>query len=212
MENNFIFWQTQWSSDSLIRLAKNYWLIHRCSCIEKLNEAIEGKTPKEGDNEVTTNEYQIELIALKTASNVITLIYNLFHNPPIFGLDVKLSWITKRTNVSAKSFILSDFSFPICAIELTISIFSHTFYFQDSNNQHEPIIDPQNSLEIRSSERRKNILILQRQLLKNTRQHIIVLPRPQSNLENQMSRHVRNPVNPPVHTTAIKLNQRRASL
>ncbi|XP_055295785.1 apoptosis inhibitor 5 homolog [Sitodiplosis mosellana] len=70
--------------------------------IKKLQEAVKGKAPKKGDDEATTNEYQIKLIALKTTSNISTLIRDLFHNPPIFRSVVQLSWITKKSNDSNK--------------------------------------------------------------------------------------------------------------
>lgn len=68
--------------------------------IKKLQEAVKGKAPKKGDDETTVNEYQIKIIALKTTSNISTLIRDLFHNPPIFRSVVQLSWITKKSNVS----------------------------------------------------------------------------------------------------------------
>lgn len=68
--------------------------------IKKLQEAVKGKAPKKGDDEATVNEYQIKLIALKTTSNISTLIRDLFHNPPIFRSVIQLSWITKKSNVS----------------------------------------------------------------------------------------------------------------
>lgn len=74
--------------------------MNQYSYIKKLQEAVKGKAPKKGDDEATVNEYQIKIIALKTTSNISTLIRDLFHNPPIFRSVVQLSWITKKSNVS----------------------------------------------------------------------------------------------------------------
>lgn len=75
-------------------------LFFSCSYIKKLQEAVKGKAPKKGDDEAIFNEYQIKLIALKTTSNISTLIRDLFHSPPIFRSVIQLSWITKKSNVS----------------------------------------------------------------------------------------------------------------
>lgn len=73
--------------------------------IKKLQEALKGQTkpPKKEENEAAANEYQIKIIALKTTSNISTLIRDLFHNPPIFRSVVQLSWITRKNNVSTES-------------------------------------------------------------------------------------------------------------
>lgn len=68
--------------------------------IKKLQEAVKGKAPKKDDDEATTAEYHIKIIALKTTSNISTLIRDLFHSPPIFRSVVQLSWIDKKSNVS----------------------------------------------------------------------------------------------------------------
>lgn len=77
-----------------------FLLLFSCSYIKKLQEAVKGKAPKKGDDEATVNEYQIKIIALKTTSNISTLIRDLFHSPPIFRSVIQLSWITKKANVS----------------------------------------------------------------------------------------------------------------
>lgn len=76
-----------------------------CRYIKKLQEALKGqiKPPKKEEDEAAANEYQIKIIALKTTSNISTLIRDLFHNPPIFRSVVQLSWITKKSNVSIGS-------------------------------------------------------------------------------------------------------------
>lgn len=78
-------------------------LFYLFSYIKKLQEAVKGKPPKKEEDEAAANEYQIKIIALKTTSNISTLIRDLFHNPPIFRSVVQLSWITKKSNVSLKS-------------------------------------------------------------------------------------------------------------
>lgn len=71
-----------------------------------MQEAVKGKPPRKEDDEAAANEYQIKIIALKTTSNIGTLIRDLFHNPPIFRSVVQLSWITKKNIVS---FIFNHF-------------------------------------------------------------------------------------------------------
>lgn len=61
--------------------------------IKSLQESIKGKT----SDELKTDENQIKITALKTTSNISTLIRDLFHSPPIFKTAVQLSWITKKT-------------------------------------------------------------------------------------------------------------------
>lgn len=76
-----------------------------CRYIKKLQEALKSQTkpPKKEEDEAAANEYQIKIIALKTTSNISTLIRDLFHNPPIFRSVVQLSWITKKSNVRIES-------------------------------------------------------------------------------------------------------------
>lgn len=61
--------------------------------IKKLQESIKGKTPEE----LKSEENQIKITALKTTSNISTLIRDLFHSPPSFKSAVNLSWIAKAT-------------------------------------------------------------------------------------------------------------------
>ncbi|XP_075235301.1 apoptosis inhibitor cassowary [Lycorma delicatula] len=63
--------------------------------IKKLREALQGKT---GD-ELKTEENKIKVVALKTTSNINTLIKDLFHSPPSFKSTISLSW--KPTSLSA---------------------------------------------------------------------------------------------------------------
>lgn len=66
--------------------------------IKKLQEAIKGKTPIE----LKSDENQIKVTALKTTSNISTLIRDLFHSPPLFKAKVNLSWLApKPRDVSA---------------------------------------------------------------------------------------------------------------
>lgn len=64
-------------------------IVHRY--IKKLQESIKGKTPEE----LKSEENQIKITALKTTSNISTLIRDLFHSPPSFKSLVNLSWVTK---------------------------------------------------------------------------------------------------------------------
>lgn len=62
--------------------------------IKKL-EAVKGKS--ENAEDLKSDENQLKLTALKTTSNISTLIRDLFHSPPSFKHDIQLSWV-KRTN------------------------------------------------------------------------------------------------------------------
>lgn len=81
--------------------------------IKKLQEAVKGKAPKKDDDEAATAEYQIKIIALKTTSNISTLIRDLFHSPPIFRSVVQLSWIVKKSNVSAGNLLIKHAAWPL---------------------------------------------------------------------------------------------------
>ncbi|XP_055593117.1 apoptosis inhibitor 5 homolog [Uranotaenia lowii] len=61
--------------------------------IKKLQEAVKGKTAEE----MKTEENQIKATALKTTSNISTLIRDLFHSPPSFKSVIQLSWIVPKT-------------------------------------------------------------------------------------------------------------------
>lgn len=60
--------------------------------IKKLHEAIKGKTPIE----LKSDENQIKVTALRTTSNISTLIRDLFHSPPLFKAKVNLSWLSPK--------------------------------------------------------------------------------------------------------------------
>ncbi|XP_041777875.1 apoptosis inhibitor 5 homolog [Anopheles merus] len=60
--------------------------------IKKLQEAVKGKTAEEMKSE----ENQIKVTALKTTSNISTLIRDLFHSPPSFKSVVQLSWVIPK--------------------------------------------------------------------------------------------------------------------
>lgn len=62
--------------------------------IKKLREALQGKS---GD-ELKSEENKIKVVALKTTSNINTLIKDLFHTPPSFKSVISLSW--KPTQLS----------------------------------------------------------------------------------------------------------------
>lgn len=67
--------------------------------IKKLQEAVKGKTAEE----LKSQENQLKLTALKTTSNISSLIRDLFHSPPSFKTDIQLSWvIRKNTKFTAK--------------------------------------------------------------------------------------------------------------
>lgn len=65
--------------------------------IKKLREALQGKTA----DELKTEENKIKVVALKTTSNINTLIKDLFHSPPSYKNVISLSW--KPTAGSAVS-------------------------------------------------------------------------------------------------------------
>lgn len=57
--------------------------------LKKLQEALKGKIPAE----LRSEENQIKVTALKTTSNITTLIRDLFHTPPSFKSKITLSWL-----------------------------------------------------------------------------------------------------------------------
>ncbi|XP_039294659.1 apoptosis inhibitor 5 [Nilaparvata lugens] len=66
--------------------------------IKKLREALQGKTGEE----LKTEENKIKVVALKTTSNINTLIKDLFHSPPSFKSTISLSWKPARLNSNTK--------------------------------------------------------------------------------------------------------------
>lgn len=61
--------------------------------IKKLQEAVKGKTTEE----MKTEENQIKTTALKTTSNISTLIRDVFHTPPSFKSVIHLSWLPPKS-------------------------------------------------------------------------------------------------------------------
>ncbi|XP_065092825.1 apoptosis inhibitor 5 homolog isoform X2 [Ochlerotatus camptorhynchus] len=61
--------------------------------IKKLQEAVKGKTVEEMKSE----ENQMKATALKTTSNISTLIRDLFHTPPSFKSVIHLSWLPPKS-------------------------------------------------------------------------------------------------------------------
>lgn len=62
--------------------------------IKKLREALQGKSPEE----LKTEENKIKVVALKTTSNINTLIKDLFHSPPSYKSNISLSWKPASTS------------------------------------------------------------------------------------------------------------------
>lgn len=60
--------------------------------IKRLQEALRGKTKEQ----LNSAENRIKVTALKTTSNISTLIRDLFHAPPSFKAQVQLSWQLKK--------------------------------------------------------------------------------------------------------------------
>lgn len=58
--------------------------------IKKLQESL-----KESED-ANPDETQIKVTALKTTSNISTLIRDLFHSPPSFKSKIQLSWISRK--------------------------------------------------------------------------------------------------------------------
>lgn len=71
--------------------------------IKKLQEAVKGKTPEE----LKTEENHIKVTALKTTSNINSLIRDLFHSPPSFKTSISLSWVSRKMVSSFSIFIES---------------------------------------------------------------------------------------------------------
>lgn len=63
-----------------------------------MQEALKGATPEE----LKTEENLIKVTALKTTSNISTLIRDLFHTPPSFKSKIELSWVVKKYEKSPK--------------------------------------------------------------------------------------------------------------
>lgn len=61
-----------------------------------MQEAVKGATPEE----LKSDENLIKVTALKTTSNISTLIRDLFHTPPSFKSKIQLSWVVKKIDKS----------------------------------------------------------------------------------------------------------------
>ncbi|XP_067125412.1 apoptosis inhibitor 5 [Centruroides vittatus] len=70
--------------------------------IKKLKEALHGKV----GSELKTEENKIKVVALRTTSNINTLIKDLFHNPPSYKSTITLSW--KPPSSSSGGINISD--------------------------------------------------------------------------------------------------------
>lgn len=66
--------------------------------IKKLQEAVKGKAAEE----LKSEENQLKLTALKTTSNISSLIRDLFHSPPSFKTEIILSWVTRKSSKLGK--------------------------------------------------------------------------------------------------------------
>ncbi|KAK3923937.1 Apoptosis inhibitor 5 [Frankliniella fusca] len=83
------------------RLRLHYFARSVQGYMKKLQEALRGKTGEE----LKSEENKLKVVALKTTSNINTLIKDLFHTPPSFKSVITLSWkpaSTSYTNDRAK--------------------------------------------------------------------------------------------------------------
>lgn len=64
--------------------------------MKKLRETLQGKT----EAELKTDEHKLKVVALKTTTNINTLIKDLFHTPPSFKSNINLSWKPLQLEVS----------------------------------------------------------------------------------------------------------------
>lgn len=67
-------------------------IFSRFRYIKKLQEAVKGKSAEE----LKSEENQIKVTALKTTSNISTLIRDLFHSPPSYKATIQLSWVLPK--------------------------------------------------------------------------------------------------------------------
>ncbi|XP_077297963.1 apoptosis inhibitor cassowary isoform X2 [Arctopsyche grandis] len=84
------------------RLRLQYFARLTQGYIKKLKEATNGKT----NEELKTDENKIKVVALKTTSNINTLIKDLFHTPPSYKNVIQLSFQTrsqKNDDVTSKN-------------------------------------------------------------------------------------------------------------
>jgi hypothetical protein len=72
--------------------------------IKKLREALQGKT----SDELKTDENKIKVVALKTTSNINTLIKDLFHSPPSYKSIISLSWKPTAGSAVSKVYLIRE--------------------------------------------------------------------------------------------------------
>uniref|UniRef100_T1IZZ3 Nitric oxide synthase-interacting protein zinc-finger domain-containing protein n=1 Tax=Strigamia maritima TaxID=126957 RepID=T1IZZ3_STRMM len=82
------------------RLRLQYFARGSQAYAKKLREALLGKR---GD-ELKSDENKIKVVALKTTSNINTLIKDLFHNPPSYKSNIGLSWKPAAATTVPKQF------------------------------------------------------------------------------------------------------------
>lgn len=60
--------------------------------MKKLKEMLSGKS----QNQLNSEENALKSVALKTTTNILALIKDLFHTPPIYKSSVILSWTSGK--------------------------------------------------------------------------------------------------------------------
>jgi len=66
--------------------------------MKKLKEMLSGKS----QNQLNSEENAMKAIALKTTTNILSLIKDLFHTPPIYKSNIVLSWSSTRKETPVK--------------------------------------------------------------------------------------------------------------
>jgi Apoptosis inhibitory protein 5 (API5) len=65
--------------------------------MKKLKEMLSGKS----QNQLNTEENALKSVALKTTTNILALIKDLFHTPPIYKSSIILSWTSGKKETFA---------------------------------------------------------------------------------------------------------------
>ncbi|KAG1652481.1 Apoptosis inhibitor 5 [Nymphon striatum] len=78
------------------RLRLQYFARHVQGYMKEIRESIQ---KKKGDD-LKSDEYKLKAMALKTTTNINTLIRDLFHNPPSYKSSIVLSWKTPTVKSS----------------------------------------------------------------------------------------------------------------
>ncbi|XP_034250943.1 apoptosis inhibitor 5 isoform X2 [Thrips palmi] len=86
------------------RLRLHYFARSVQGYMKKLQEALRGKTGEE----LKSEENKLKVVALKTTSNINTLIKDLFHTPPSFKSNIVLSWKPPSASYTNDREILND--------------------------------------------------------------------------------------------------------